>query len=329
MTTDDATPAATETTAETTDEPRRTSLDGFHRTAAAERRDRVVRRFFDAVNDADADAFRRVVDRGFLSYSRAGTRTATVALAYYATLRQGVPDLRYTVHENVGVLVEGDLVSVRTLLTGTHRGLLAGVEATGASLQTSVSHFFRIGADDRVREHWYVIDASRVFTSIGLLPGVADTPDGLRPEKPGTPFGQQRTGWPVSTELSRALAVRIFDGTINTGRPEDAGPIAEGYLQNSGWTPDGRSFFVDGWTAGRATMPDGRATVVLSVAEQDRSASFVVWDGTGPTGVAADFITADFLRSEDGEIAEHWDTVDWVSLSQVWGMAPSGLPLLD
>jgi len=41
-------------------------------------------------------------------------------------------ELRFEVHENVGVLVEGDLVALRTIITGTHTGDYAGVAPTGS-----------------------------------------------------------------------------------------------------------------------------------------------------------------------------------------------------
>jgi len=61
------------------------------------------------------------------------------------------------VHENVGVLVEGDLVALRTIITGTHTGDYAGVAPTRSQIQTSASHLFRV-RDDQLVEHWQVVD---------------------------------------------------------------------------------------------------------------------------------------------------------------------------
>src|SRR5690348_17144919 len=120
-----------------------TSLDGFHATAAAQRTDELVRAFFDAVNADEQPRIDELVDRGFLSYDLHGVRSRTGLKHYYAGLRRAFSELRFDVHENVGVLVEGDLVALRTIITGTHAGDYAGVAATGKPVQTSASHIFR------------------------------------------------------------------------------------------------------------------------------------------------------------------------------------------
>src|SRR6478735_4163584 len=128
--------------------PSNTSLEGFHATATAERADRLVRGFFDAINGNDEAGIDQAVARSLLSYDKHGTRSRTGLKRYYSALRQSFSDLRFEVHENIGVLVEGDLVALRTIITGTHTGEYAGVSATGNGIQTSASHVFRI-RDDR------------------------------------------------------------------------------------------------------------------------------------------------------------------------------------
>jgi len=58
-----------------------------------------------------------------------------------------------------------------------------------------------------------------------------------------------------------------------------------------------------------------------TVAEGNRVASRSHWDGTiAQTGKPADFTTLDFFRIEDGLIAEHWESVDWVGAYQSFGL---------
>src|SRR4029079_15067460 len=149
-----------------------TSLDGFHATAAAQSKDELARAFFDAVNAGDETRIDELVDRGVLSYDLRGTRSRTGLKRYHADLRRSFPDLRFDVHENVGVLVERDLVALRTIITGTHTGDYAGVAATGNAIQTSASHIFRVG-EDRLVEHWQVVDTYRILAAIGAILGVA------------------------------------------------------------------------------------------------------------------------------------------------------------
>ena len=101
-----------------------TSLDGFHATASAQRSDELVRAFFAAVNDDDDERIDSAAARSFLSYDLHGTRSRTGFKRYVSELHRAFSGLRLEVHENVGVLVEGDLVALRTIITGTHTGPL-------------------------------------------------------------------------------------------------------------------------------------------------------------------------------------------------------------
>lgn len=310
-----------------------TSLDNFHATATAQRFDELARAYVRAVNAADDAALDTVLARTFLSYSYDGVRSRTATKKYYASLRDSFADLRLQVHENVGVLVENDLVALRTIITGTHSGDYAGVPATGRPIQTSASHFFRV-RDDQFVEHWQVIDTYRILVKIGRIPGVGATfqqmlgvpvaSEGIFQERLGTAFDAPRIGRAITREESRALGRRLYDGAINTGVATDVDALAEDYIQNTGWTPDGRSYFGNGWAIGRGAMPDGLAVQTHVVAENDRVASISVWDGTvSASGQAVDFASADFLRIENGAAAEHWDTVDYVRLYQAFGLFPA------
>ncbi len=213
-----------------------TSLEGFHATPAAERADRLVRGFFDAVNAGDEAGIDQAVARSFLSYDKHGVRSRTGIKRYYSALRQSFSDLRFEMHENIGVLVGGDLVALRTIVTGTHVGEYAGVAPTGSRMQTSASHILRV-RDDQVVEHWPVMDTYRILVAIGAIPGVAnvfqrdylrveESPGGLFQERLGTEFGLA-TGRPVTREESRAVVRRLYDGVIATGRREDADMVAD------------------------------------------------------------------------------------------------------
>jgi predicted ester cyclase len=311
-----------------------TSLDGFHETGSAQRADELVRACFDAVNVEDPAGVDELLARWFLSYDVHGTRSRTALKRYHADLRASFSDLRFDVHENVGVLAEGDLVALRTIITGTHTGEYAGVAATGNPFQTSASHVFRV-RDDRIVEHWPVLDTYRILVAIGAIPGVAtvfqqmldvpESPNGLFQERLGTDFGTD-TGRPISREESRAVSRRLYDGVISTGRAEDVDAVAETYIQNTGWTPDGRSMFANAWAIGRGAMPDGRALQTQVVAENDRVASISIWDGIiTQSGRPVDFTSADFFRIEDGLAAEHWDTVDYIRLYQSFGLLPDDI----
>ena len=272
-----------------------------------------------------------IAARSFLSYDVHGTRSRTGFKRYVSDLHRSFSGLRFEVHENVGVLVEGDLVALRTIITGTHTGDYAGVVATGSQIQTSASHIFRV-RDDELVEHWPVVDTYRIQVAIGAIPpaanafqqilGVDESPGGLFPERRGTEFaGPERR--PITREESRAVVRRLYDGLIATGREDDADVVTKSYIQNSGWTPDGRAAFASAIAISRGAMPAGRALQTHMVAEHNRLASRSVWDGTiTASGRPADFTTLDFFRIEDGLIAEHWESVDWIRGYQSFGLLP-------
>ena len=311
-----------------------TSLDGFHATATAQRADELARTLFEAVNDDDHARIDAILARSFLSYDVHGTRSRTGFKRCIADLHRSFSGLRLQVHENIGVLVDGDLVALRTIITGTHTGDYAGVAPTASPIQTSASHIFRV-RDDQFVEHWPVVDTYRILVAIGAIPraasafqqilGVQESPAGLFQERAGTEFSGPE-GRPITREESRAAVRRLYDGVISTGRPDDADMVAEGYIQNSGWTPDGRAAFASALAISRGAMPDGRALQTHTVAENNRLASRSVWGGTvDASGRPADLTTLDFFRIEDGLIAEHWESVDWVRAYQSFGLLPDGI----
>ena len=312
-----------------------TSLDGFHQTKTAQAFDELARAFVDAINNQNSALFDEVLARNFVSSAVDGVRSRTGTKKYFAALRNSFADLHVGVHENVGVLVENDLVALRTIVTGTHTGDYAGVAATGKQIQTSISHFFRV-CDDQLSEHWQVMDTYRILVKIGAIPGVAaafqqmlgvpEAPDGIFTERLGTDFDAPRTGRRPTRDESRAVGRRLYDGAINSGVASAVDALAVGYIQNTGWTPDGRDYFGNAWAIGRAAMPDGLAVYTHVVAENDRVACLCVWDGTVTASRhPVDFASADFLRTEDGVAAEHWDTVDYVRLYQPFRLLPDDL----
>jgi predicted SnoaL-like aldol condensation-catalyzing enzyme len=169
------------------------------------------------------------------------------------------------------------------------------------------------------------------WSPLGAIPGVAnvfqreylkvaESPGGLFQERLGTEFGPP-TKRPITREESWAVVRRLYDGVIATGRREDSDMVADDYIQHSGWTPDGRADFESAIAIARSATPDGRALQTHMVAENNRVASRSVWDGvlTG-NGQPVDWTTLDFFRIESGLIAEHWESVDWISVYQSFGL---------
>lgn len=80
-------------------------------------------------------------------------------LAGVLEMAQAFPDL----HTDAQAVVEqGDVVAVRSVLRGTHRGTFNGMPATGRAIQVMSNDFYRI-EDGQVLEAWIVTDTGTLF----------------------------------------------------------------------------------------------------------------------------------------------------------------------
>jgi predicted ester cyclase len=84
---------------------------------------------------------------------------------YVEMVRSAFPDW----HSEVEELIEcGDSVVARLKWTGTHRGKLGAVEATGARVSyvgAAIFHF----ADRKIHDAWVVGDTQELWRALGLL----------------------------------------------------------------------------------------------------------------------------------------------------------------
>jgi predicted ester cyclase len=138
-----------------------------------ERNKAAVRRFnLEVIERGDARAFAELMDPEFVN------RTAMPGVSpgpegmrhvFEDLLRPALPDLRVEIHDQVA---EGDRVTTRKTLRGTHRGSLAGAPATGRAVAISVIDIVRL-RDGRYLEHWGINDLAAVLAS--LRAAAADT----------------------------------------------------------------------------------------------------------------------------------------------------------
>jgi predicted ester cyclase len=87
----------------------------------------------------------------------------------FPALVTAVPDANIAAED---LLVDGDRVAVRFVLTGTHQGELLGAPGTGQVLHVDGITALRF-AGDRVAERWNRLDDVTLLTQLGLLPAAA------------------------------------------------------------------------------------------------------------------------------------------------------------
>jgi predicted ester cyclase len=86
-------------------------------------------------------------------------------------LRTAFPDVHYTIEEMVA---EGDMVSCRLIMNGTHQGFFMGIAPTGRSVrQQAQMHLVRF-RDGKAIEHWAVRDDLGMMRQLGVIPALAD-----------------------------------------------------------------------------------------------------------------------------------------------------------
>jgi steroid delta-isomerase-like uncharacterized protein len=81
-------------------------------------------------------------------------------------LREAFPDFHMEVED---VLAEGDRVAYRATVTGTHRGEILGIPATGRSFRVQHMHLLRM-EDGRAAEHWATRDDLGMMIQLGVVP---------------------------------------------------------------------------------------------------------------------------------------------------------------
>ena len=86
--------------------------------------------------------------------------------AGFAMLRAAFPDLQVTPDEMIG---EGDKVSVRATISGTHKGEFMGMPATNKGFKAELIDILEFH-DGKVTEHWGQMDQGAILEQLGLAP---------------------------------------------------------------------------------------------------------------------------------------------------------------
>lgn len=82
-----------------------------------------------------------------------------------AAARRGLHGLR---HDVQSVLVSGEAVAVRIVVTGVHVGPFLGIPATGAGIRVDQALFVRFRSR-RIAEIWEIVDTGTGLQQLGVL----------------------------------------------------------------------------------------------------------------------------------------------------------------
>lgn len=87
-----------------------------------------------------------------------------------AGFRSAFPDITLNVEE---VMAEGDRIAFRSTITGTHRGQLAGLPATGREIEVGLVDVIRV-EDGRFAEQCGGPDMADLFRQLGAVHRIED-----------------------------------------------------------------------------------------------------------------------------------------------------------
>jgi steroid delta-isomerase-like uncharacterized protein len=114
----------------------------------------IARRVYEIISTGDFDRAEEIVDREAPDNElRPGDPPAKLIDAFKETFseaREGFPDLTISIED---VMAEGDRVTARVTMRGTHRGEFQGIAPTGKGVEVRAIDMFRI-REGKIVEHW-------------------------------------------------------------------------------------------------------------------------------------------------------------------------------
>jgi predicted ester cyclase len=156
------------------DRARVTSHRTRRRLMTTETNKALVRRFYDEVlNDRRVEVLDQLALADYSEHDPLpGQRDGLVGLKDRATaLIEGLAPT-FTIED---VIAEGDRVVVRWTNHGSHVGPFLGIAASGRSFNVAGIDIYRI-ENDRMAEHWHVVDQLTMLQQLGLIPSPEAAP---------------------------------------------------------------------------------------------------------------------------------------------------------
>jgi steroid delta-isomerase-like uncharacterized protein len=128
----------------------------------------IIRQDVGCFNNGDLDGYLELyAEDAALHYLPPGLPDGVAgARLFYGMFMAALPDIHIDVQD---ILVDGDRTAVRIILTGTHRGELMGVPASGKPISVSAISILRF-AGGKCVERWSELDLMGLMTQIGAVP---------------------------------------------------------------------------------------------------------------------------------------------------------------
>jgi predicted ester cyclase len=151
-----------------------TTTQAPENTISTEAHTTLVRRFYDEVLNAHRiDVIDELALADYVEHDPLpGQRDGLVGLKERASMLVEGLGSTYTVHD---VIADGDRVVVRWTNSGVHTREFLGIPPTGRRFDFAGIDIYRI-ENDRMAEHWHVVDQLTMLQQLGLIPAPDNAP---------------------------------------------------------------------------------------------------------------------------------------------------------
>ena len=125
----------------------------------------IIRRFnLEVIEQGNLESFKELMDERFINRTapQEAIRVPAGMILPVELLRPAFPDMKVTIYEQIA---EGDLVTTRKTITGTHNGLFMGMAPTGKKITIHVIDIVRI-VNGQYYEHWGLNTLSTVLNQL-------------------------------------------------------------------------------------------------------------------------------------------------------------------
>ena len=123
----------------------------------------IARRVYEIISAGDFDRAEEIVDPSApdneLLPGDPPAKLIDTFKETFSEAREGFPDLTITVED---IMAEGDRVTARVTMRGTHSGEFQGIAPTGKRVEVKAIDMFRI-EDGKIVEHWGHADDPTAF----------------------------------------------------------------------------------------------------------------------------------------------------------------------
>jgi C-1 hydroxylase len=125
----------------------------------------VIRRFTDALNEPNLDALDQIFAPDYVHhFGSSGSDNGAGFKQGAASIIEAFPDVQGRIEH---MIAEGDIVSLRWIITGTHQAPFLGIPPTGNKITCTFNIIARV-KDGRVQEDWEESDFPGLLQQIGF-----------------------------------------------------------------------------------------------------------------------------------------------------------------